>query len=1009
MQKQRPPLPPRKRLSLGGALVLGFNVVSSSRSRRSRLQGFFFRLNIFGGEFERFFFRKTESEDVLFIFGPCSPATIEVAFANKSQRDAKGRISLAEIEHVKPYSGAVLAPPSCYALELHATEGEPWVVAFESTALFFNLVQAIGKASGYMDDCTYLLQPEKRAWTVSGSSDNFSSALSTLSGSTQASRSSWRNSIEDGIVRIEFLKEVTFREDQLGLVLGPNPEAAVVLSVTKGGAGAREGVEPGMLVVAMNNMNAVGMSWDELQARLLEAEKPLKITFAKRSHLSALSPSDALRRRKGPYGNIRTSYEEPRERPDSGSAIALQKILLNGEEGFPRSRPLPPDPGLRSGKWKRSVKSSNSVSSLDDEVQRTASRAASKQLARYKSAQSRLMKAILASEEREVEVEELVRKIVADAKDGESGSVKASTGRRVLKRIQTGKSSQTSSSNVSASKFNLGPRSIRDEVAVSSRLDIDRVNRSFASKGSSLQINRHARYRSSVSTQEIIFFATAPANSCCRFCGGLSSKSSQQEKAFLFMQKDRILKGDTTSVKDLAFDELLDFANRCDAFELFVRTGLLPIIVNALQDRKNPLSIRENAAGLIWNLSDDLNIMEMVIAEGAVPALLELLHAHVDNIETSDIAKEEAAGALWNLSDSMACKLEILRHNGVDIILEQIEEDADVTDFTKENLSGILWNLSFQPACVDAIMQSKAAVEPLQALARLIIRGTIISQENAAGALTQIALRRRYRDRFEAAPDAIPALVQLLAFGTEVSRENACGALHNISFGDDRVQRLIAVEGAIPPLIRLLQHSFPVTLRSRAALCLRTLAQNAENKKEIADTGATEHLIAALRENDSLLQIYVVEALWGLAHDSEANRVFIADAGAIPKIVAILKSGSSKARTRAAGILGTLAESPGNRDIIAKSGALEPLVRMLSGSDRDSKREAAATLSNLSLGPEKTLAKLLKTLKSGAKLGSDANDVQSIRAKLLEIEVGDDDDEEDTREVSGYHLVGQTL
>ena len=88
-------------------------------------------------------------------------------------------------------------------------------------------------------------------------------------------------------------------------------------------------------------------------------------------------------------------------------------------------------------------------------------------------------------------------------------------------------------------------------------------------------------------------------------------------------------------------------------------------------------------------------------------------------------------------------------------------------------------------------------------------------------------------------------------------------------------------------------------------------------------------------------------ACWILSVNNANNQVFIAEAGAIPPLVELLKNGSAEAMTNAVAALETLALHEDNRDLIVEAGAIRPLVELLKNGSAEAKTEAARALKRL--------------------------------------------------------------
>ncbi|GBG23902.1 Importin subunit alpha-8 [Hondaea fermentalgiana] len=670
--------------------------------------------------------------------------------------------------------------------------------------------------------------------------------------------------------------------------------------------------------------------------------------------------------------------------------------------------------------------------SLEESDQSNASRAASRQLSRFKGLQSRLFSAIQTSYALEERIDEAIENLVREAENEArcTGIADEASVGTIKTRKARGLGRVTSPPPVpppltpppvppleGATQTSRGPSLVLHN-AVSSRLQstrypenrVARLQRMLSpnefSDRASVDFSSNTFGSEVVETVESSYgrapIAAQPGEQPPKPCGlGLYARAVSH---LLWARNALALRLDPTQEKlhrlvnlarsndaedrEDALEAILDMATSSKNVKTLVQDGIIDVLVDSLRSKES-VAIRENAAGVLWNLSDDPDAAEAIVSSGAIPYLLRLLRHPADDRLSSDVAKEEAAGALWTLADLPSGRAEILLHRGVKPIVYNLSEEGDATDFTQENLMGVIWHLSFEPEAVVEIMKRRKRIVIVAEMARLITHGTSVAQENAAGALMHISYAPQYRPLIKSCAEAIPALVQLLAFGSILSRENACGALNNLALGDEATQQLIADEGAIPPLVRLLQPHFSPAVRVRVALCLRNLAQNRDVKDEIIEAGATDALIRALKERDALVQIHSTEALWALAHESDANKVAIGNSEALPRLVRLLRNSNETARARAAGALGSLTEVSENLPRIGHSGALEPLIEMLREGDPTSRREAAAALGNLTMGPHDVQRKVVNSLKRDLPDdGEDAtDDLEAVRSFLVEIEV----------------------
>jgi len=957
----------------------GYHTPSSPTSANGiRESGFLQRLEIFSGVFARYFFQ-LDNSGILYVFGPYSDSQAEPRSVSRS--DATETVRLHDVYAVRPYDGALPAPQRHFCMEVCCDGGNKLVLAAPTIAEFAKWIKMFHKFGPNLPLLQYNIVHEKYKWSTEPkrkrAADSYDSSRSLTT------------------TKIKTFKVVTFQDLHFGMQLTSSPDGTIVHSVLKNGLADSKGVSVGDFLVAVNDKSVVGMGWRSVKQEILSASCPVRITFGKQKNVkpatarpTSVSSPSAFAGKLGPYFY---SMQQKVLQVGRGARLPLSQLAsseesngLSGQDTSVKVEPittafLVPMRQMLT-KYARPLfggaLQQSGVVDLDSDT-RIVSSAASRQLTRYRGLQRNLYEAIQDSYQREEQVELLVKNLVSEARRDLDMSnppalqTRAKRGMKNGAQLREQKMIEDFQSSIVRKDGTSRAQSVRTDVAVSSRLSVQRVTTSHLPLIERLK---------NVTYEDI-----QAAPSMCP-CGTVFNRREAE-----IATQVEIVRHGSIQEQEAALESIFDMCASLTRLDLLMKAGLLPLLISALRS-KDSILLRENAAGIMWNLSDDPTVAQAVIKAKAVPLLVDLLRYEADDKNSSDIAKEEAAGALWYLADYDSCKSGILKKDGIQVMINALMAD-DTTDFTKENLAGALWNLSFDPSCVDAIMRSPKSHDPIAALSKLIVKGTVVAQENAAGALMRISLARPYRENLKNCSGAIPALVQLLAFGSGLSRENACGALHNIATDDQQTQRLVVEEGAVPPLVRLLQDEFPVTTRTRAALCLRTLAQNPDNKQEISQAGSVEQLVRALQEEDVMLQIHIVEALWGLAHENEANKVFIGQSGAIPKLVSILKSGNETAKVRAAGTLGTLAENKTNSTAIVRSGALDTLVSMVSNGKRESQREAAHALSNLSIGSEYAQKTVLKKLKGGAKIGVNAeerNNIMSVQIKLNELGVIDD-------------------
>ena len=113
---------------------------------------------------------------------------------------------------------------------------------------------------------------------------------------------------------------------------------------------------------------------------------------------------------------------------------------------------------------------------------------------------------------------------------------------------------------------------------------------------------------------------------------------------------------------------------------------------------------------------------------------------------------------------------------------------------------------------------------------------------------------------------------------------------------------------------------------ARFSTATRSLAAK-DGKVAIAQAGAIPHLVALLESGDADGKASAAGALMNLA--SKDGMVAIAQNGGIPHLVALLESGNANGKYYAAGALMNLASNADIRVAIAQAGAIPHLVALL--------------------------------------------------------------------------------
>ena len=245
--------------------------------------------------------------------------------------------------------------------------------------------------------------------------------------------------------------------------------------------------------------------------------------------------------------------------------------------------------------------------------------------------------------------------------------------------------------------------------------------------------------------------------------------------------------------------------------------------------------------------------------------------------------------------------------------------------------------------------ESVAATKAALALSNLAINDANRAAIVGAGAISPLVrLLSGGRPGSEAAANAASALASLMT-NRAVSME--CNASYRVA---------IAEAGAIPPLVVLLSGGLESACSAYSAACsaeaaehaayaLSILARHDSYRITIAEAGAIPPLMALLSGGiEHMATVYAAYALCNLSY-KEANKAAITEAGAIQLLVALLCEAKGLYPTvvvRLAIGLHNLAQDTEGRAAVIRASAIPPLVALLGGGPESKSAEKAAMVLN---------------------------------------------------------------
>ncbi|KAK1378287.1 U-box domain-containing protein 4 [Heracleum sosnowskyi] len=179
----------------------------------------------------------------------------------------------------------------------------------------------------------------------------------------------------------------------------------------------------------------------------------------------------------------------------------------------------------------------------------------------------------------------------------------------------------------------------------------------------------------------------------------------------------------------------------------------------------------------------------------------------------------------------------------------------------------------------------------------------------------------------------------------EPESEPCEGFLQRESFSTEIIE-CISPEDLLPTVKICIDglNSSSIAVKRSAAAKLRLLAKNrADNRALIAESGAVPCLIHLLRSSDPWTQEHAVTALLNLSL-LEENKVLVTDHGAIKPLIYVLKTGTKTSKQNAACAILNLSYLDENKVSVGASGAIPPLVALLRNGTNRGKKDAITTL-----------------------------------------------------------------
>ncbi len=222
------------------------------------------------------------------------------------------------------------------------------------------------------------------------------------------------------------------------------------------------------------------------------------------------------------------------------------------------------------------------------------------------------------------------------------------------------------------------------------------------------------------------------------------------------------------------------------------------------------------------------------------------------------------------------------------------------------------------------------------------------TQENAVTALLNLSIFDKNKMLIMAA-EALDPIIEVLRSATSMeARENAAATLFSLSVVDDYKVQIGSKPMAINALVVLLRDGTPQRGKKDAATALLNLAVYHDNKPKIVSAGIVPIIFSLLQDDEAEeIRDDTLAVLALIAGCPDGLAAINMEATAIPVLVGLLQSGSSRGKENAIVVLHALCKSGGEEvlsSVLQVKGACSSLYSLLTVGTPRAKRRAASIL-----------------------------------------------------------------
>ncbi|GMJ08364.1 importin alpha isoform 4 [Hibiscus trionum] len=292
---------------------------------------------------------------------------------------------------------------------------------------------------------------------------------------------------------------------------------------------------------------------------------------------------------------------------------------------------------------------------------------------------------------------------------------------------------------------------------------------------------------------------------------------------------------------------------RCPPIQQVIEAGIVPRLVDFLDNHHDPQLQFEASWALINIASGTSEHTHVVIEQGAVPKFVQLLGSSITDV------REQAVWALGNIAgDSPKSRDIVLNHGGLIPLLAQLSDYSKLSPL--RNATWALLNFC-RGKPPPPFHQVKPALQALQRLIRLNDEEILT---DACWALSYLSDGTNEKIQAVIEAGICPQLVELLRHPSEAVLVPALRTIGNIVTGDDSQTQVVIDNQGLPCLYKLVSHNYKKCIKKEACWTISNItAGNTTQLQAVIDANIISPLIHLLQHAEFEIK---KEAAWAISN-----------------------------------------------------------------------------------------------------------------------------------------------